>query len=145
MDKRRDVFASFAQRRKTNGKDAQPIVEIGAERFLLHHAAKVLVGSRDDSHISVQRAGAAQPLILLILEHSQEFGLKFQGKISNFVQKQRSTMRSLKTSSSLHDGAGECSFFMTEEFAFQQRGGDRCAVQTHEWPCLTWTGIMNRV
>ena len=88
MDERRDVFSPFAQRRKTNRKDTQSIVEISAEGFLLHHAAEVLVGSRDDSYVSVQRAGAAQALVLLILEHSQEFGLKFQGKISNFVQKQ---------------------------------------------------------
>src|ERR1700730_11776155 len=123
MDERRDVFSPFAQWRQANRKNTQSIVEIGAEGFLLHHAGKILVGSRDDSNVSVQRACAAQALVLLILEHAQEFGLKFQGKISNFVQKQCSAVRSLKASSSLRDGAGECSSFMTEEFAFEQRSG----------------------
>jgi hypothetical protein len=69
---------------------------------------------RDQSHVNLMRTVAAEPLEFLLLQDSQQFRLKFQRYIANFVKKQRAFVGKLEPSRFLGDGAGECSFFVAE-------------------------------
>src|ERR1700761_3007104 len=82
-----NIVLAFAQRRQQDGKDIQSKVEIGAKFPLLHHAPQVLVSRRDDPHINLNRAAAAQALALLLLQSAQELGLQLQGQVPDFIQK----------------------------------------------------------
>ena len=109
------------QRRDPDGEDVQSIEEIGAEGALLNHLFEVLVGRGDHSHVHRCRAAAAaQPLHLLLLQRSEQFGLQFQRQVADFVQEQRAAVRSLKSSDGLRHRACECASFVTEQFAFEQ-------------------------
>ena len=74
----------------------------------------------------------AQPLKLVVLQHSQRLGLQLGGNLSDFIQKQCPLVRELKPPNLLADGACERAFFMPEELTFQQPGRDRSAVQFDE-------------
>jgi hypothetical protein len=83
----RDIILAFPQWGKEDGEDIEPVIQIGAELPLLHHAPQVLVGRRDDAHVDLNGAGAAQALELLFLKYAEKLGLQCQWKISDFIQK----------------------------------------------------------
>src|SRR5262249_13574968 len=70
-----NILAPLAQRRQRHRKDVQPVIEISAELPFLNHASQVLVGGGNDPHIDLKGMAAAQPLELLLLKGTQEFGL----------------------------------------------------------------------
>ena len=144
-DQERDVLGAFAQRRHPNREHVQPVEQIGAKGALLNHLLEVLVRRGDDSHIDRRcAAAAAQPLDLLLLERSEQFGLQFQRQVADFVEKQRAAVRGLKSTDGLCDRAGKCASLVAEEFAFEQPGGNRGAVHRHEPLVPARAGIVNR-
>src|SRR5258708_37142299 len=80
----------------------------------------------------MHRARAPQTFELLFLKHAKEFWLQFKRKIADFIEKKRSVVGSLKAPRGLREGAGERASFMPEELAFDQRRGNRCAVDGHK-------------
>ena len=83
----------------------------------------------DQADINLVSAVAAESLEFLLLQDSQQFRLKFQRDVADFVQKERTLVRQFKASSLLRDRSGECSLFVSEQFTFQKPERDRCAVQ----------------
>ena len=61
-DQHRDIFGMIPQRRRSNGKDLQPIVEIAAKEFVSHHLRQIAVSSRYQPDVNGDRLGASQPL-----------------------------------------------------------------------------------
>ncbi len=120
FDQNRDIVLPLPQRRKVNRENIKAIVKIGPELPFLYHAPQVLVGRRDEPHVDLKRAGAAQALDLFFLKRAQKFWLQFEWKIPNFIKKQCPTVRRLKASHGLSHGAGEGAAFMAEQFALQQ-------------------------
>ena len=51
FEQQRDVFAAFAQRRQRDGRDRQPVVEVGAEAPLVGERAQVVLGRRNDAAV----------------------------------------------------------------------------------------------
>src|SRR6202034_4944511 len=88
----------------------------------------------DQADITLMRTVAAEPLEFLLLQHPQQFRLKFQRYIANLVKKQRAFVGELEPSRFLGNCACKCSFFVSEELTLQQSEGDRGTVQFHE--CL---------
>src|ERR1700680_3977000 len=84
---------------------------------------------RDDPYVDLDRAGAPEPFELLLLQHTQELGLKLQRNVTDFVEEERSSIRKLEASDSAFYRAGKCSLFMPEKFALQQSQRNRSAVQ----------------
>ena len=66
--KKGNIVEPFAQRRQRDGKDVQPVKEIGPELPFLDQTSQVLVSRGDDPHINLDRTTAAQPLDLPLLE-----------------------------------------------------------------------------
>ena len=60
---------------KRHREDVQSVIEIGPELTLLNQPSQILVRSRDDSHIDLDRMTASEPLELLFLERAQKFRL----------------------------------------------------------------------
>src|SRR5262249_728524 len=68
--------------------------------------------------------------------------LQFRWNVADFVEKQRALMRQLETADFLRDGSGKGSLLVTEQFAFQQPGGDGRAVKLDEGPISPRTQIV---
>src|SRR3954452_17531420 len=106
-----DVACPLSQGRKCHWKHVQSVVKIRSELPFLNHLLQILICCCDDPHIHMNRMAATQSLELLLLESTQELRLKFKREVPDFVEKQRSAVRSLKPSDCLSDGAGKCALF----------------------------------
>ncbi len=120
-----DVSSPIPERRKVDRKHVQAVIEVGAEFFLFHHTAQVLIGRGNDPHVGAQSMAAAQALELLFLEDPEKLRLQFQWKIARH-------------------SAGECAPFATEELALQQGTRYRRATECDEAIFAPRAALVNR-
>src|SRR5580704_9967080 len=66
-DEQWNVFSALPQRRDTDGKDIQPIVQIAAKFLVGNHLLKVAIRSRDQADGRRPRMGAAETFKFLLL------------------------------------------------------------------------------
>src|ERR1700683_4642733 len=107
----------FSERRESNRKDIQPVVEIGAKLTFLYHSPEIVVGGSNHPHINLQRTAAAQTFEPVFLEHAKKFWLQFKGKISDFVKKQSAAISRLNSSHGMCETAGDRPPLLPAEFA----------------------------
>src|ERR1700733_6230651 len=75
---------------------------------------------------------ASETLKLLLLKNTQKFWLQLQREISDLIEKEGSPIRALETTDGLTYRTGESPFFVTEEFTFEQRAGNRRTIEGHK-------------
>src|SRR5580658_5976735 len=97
----------------------------------------------DEPNIHLVGPVAAEPFKFLLLQNTQQLGLKFKWYIAHFIQEKRALIRKFKTSNFLCDRAGKRAFFVAEQLAFQEAKGDRGAVQFDESTVAPCAPIMN--
>ena len=74
--KERDVFFALAERGDTDGDDVETVIEIAAERPLLHFLQKIAVGGGDDPEIGALHLQRADGTKLFFLKYAEKFGLE---------------------------------------------------------------------
>jgi hypothetical protein len=79
----------------------------------------------------------------MFLQHPQQFGLKLKRNVSYFIEEQSALVGNLEAARLPHDGAGKCAPFMAEEFALNQAGGNRCAVEFDKGPIPPRTQVVD--
>src|SRR6267143_6759519 len=133
----------FPQGRNVNRKNIQAKKEIRSELLLAHHRFQIAVRRGNQTRIGPKRARTSQPLELSLLQHSEQFGLQFEGNFSYFIQENRATVGHFEPPNALRDRSGECTFLVSEQLAFQQARRNGRAVQLHERFRPPWAQIMN--
>ena len=128
----RDVFAPLAERRDTQRKDLEAIVEVLAEVALGDVFLEVPVGRGDDPHVHPPLLGGAERANLAFLQHAQELRLEREGHLRHFVEKERAAVGNLEEALLVFVGAGEAALAMPEELALEEVLGHRRAVLAHE-------------
>jgi hypothetical protein len=118
--RRHDVVLALAQRRHLDRNDVQAVVEVLAELARLHHRRQIAVGRRDQPHVDAQRARAAEPLELVLLEHAQDLGLRARAHVADFVEEQRAAVGLLEAADALLVGAGERALLVAEQLRLEQ-------------------------
>src|ERR1700730_5343983 len=83
-------------------------------------------------NIDALGASTAQSLKFLLLQHSQELGLQFERYIADLIQKQRSLVRQFESSNPLGYGAGERTFLMAKQLAFEKAQRNGCAIHLYK-------------
>src|SRR5207302_5149473 len=137
-----DVLGAFAQRGDSKRENMQPIKKIAAECAVLDHSGKIAVCGGHHPHVHVARTRAAEAFKLLLLQNTQEFRLKFQRDIGNFVEEEGSFVRQLESAELLGDSARKGSLFVSEQFGFQQSGRDRGAIDLYKSPIAAGAQIV---
>src|SRR5690349_10733104 len=127
-----NVRPSIAQRRQVDLDNAQPVVEILAETSLGYHHLEILMGCGDHARSGPLCLLSADRLIFPVLKDTQKLRLKIRRSVSDFIQEDSSFTGNRETTASVIDCAGECAFYMPEQFALQKRTRKRCAVHWHE-------------
>ena len=79
----------------------------------------------------------------MVFQHTQQLGLRGDRHLANLVQQQRSFLRQFETTRPTLHRAGESTFFVPEDFAFNQGFRNRGAVDGHEWFVLARTHVMD--
>ena len=128
IDQRRNVFAALAQRRQLDVKDVETIEEVGAELPFLDEQLEVLVGGGDDAEIDLDGLVAADAHDLALLQDAQQVGLRLEADVADLVEEDRAAFGDFELALLAVLRSGECAFLVAEQFAFEQRLGERAAV-----------------
>ena len=124
--------AARAAAARVIGNDVQPVEEVLAELLLVGERRQVAVGRRDQARIGAQRARAAQPLELALLQHAQQLRLQLERDLADFVEEHGAAVGQLEAADALADRAGERALLVAEQLALEQPGRDRRAIQLDE-------------
>jgi hypothetical protein len=81
------------------------------------------MGCGNDANVYFSRAVFPDSFKLLFLQHLEKFGLKTDGYLGDFVQKERTAVCNLNPSHTILVSTGESAFEMAEEFAFEHLSG----------------------
>src|SRR5215471_14900228 len=84
----------------------------------------------------------AHPLKFLLLQYPQERDLGLHREFADFIQKQRTAIRSFKPPHPPLQCAGEGSLFMSEELGSNQRLRNRSAIDLYEGPVCAFRSPM---
>ena len=126
------VFLVFAQRRHVNVEDVQTVEEVVAKLSSGHRFLRRFVGGGQHANVDRGFGFAAQAAQLAVFQHAQQLGLRGDRHFADFVEQQRAAFGQLKAAGAALQSAGECSFLMAEDFAFDERLRNGGAVDGHE-------------
>jgi len=131
--KQGNIVRPFSESRCSDGEDAQPKEQILSERAGRHHCGEIPVGGGDNPDVDRNPpAFAAEAFDLPFLQNVQQPGLAQQGKLTDFVEEDRSRVSGFELSSSLPVRAREGAPFVAEEFAFNKVVWDCTAIDHDE-------------
>ena len=115
-----DVLLPLAKRRHVDRHDVEAVVEVLAELPVGDHLGQAPVGRRDDTHVALQGPRAAEPLELVLLEHTQDLCLRIRAHVAHLVEEEAATIGLLEPADTLAIGAGEGPLLVTEQLRFEQ-------------------------
>src|SRR5207247_11252606 len=93
---------------------------------------EVLVGGREDAHVDLERAVAADPLELALLQDAQDLGLRLRPHVADLVEEERPAVGDLELALARRDRPREGALLVTEELALDQLARERRAVHLDE-------------
>jgi len=137
-----DIPRAPGQGRNLDHDFGQTIIEIFPEGAVLDHLFKILMRCTDDSRVDGNRLAPANPLDHPLLQKTQQFHLQRQRDVADFVQEQCAAIGLLDLALGHLDGTGKGTFFMPEQFGFEQGFRNRCAVDGNKGPVAAVTCIM---
>ena len=127
----------------SNAKHIQPVKKIGAEGAFFDHIFEIFISRGNAAEIDFDNLIAADARDLTLLQHAQQIGLRLQADIADFVEEYRATFGDFKFSLLAILRAGERALFVTKEFAFEQRLGERAAVNDDQGMEAAHAGRVN--
>src|SRR5439155_23001119 len=123
-----DITLPLPQRGKLDQKNAQTVVEILAEASRPDLGLEVPVRRRDHAHVDLARGVVAHALVLPLLQHAEEFGLKLDREVADLVEQDGTAVGQLEASRPVAQGAREGAPNVTEELALEHFSWYRAAV-----------------
>src|ERR1700722_18754886 len=126
------VGAALAQGRHMHGNYVEAKIKIFAEGAGFIRGFEIAIGGGDDADIDFYPLIGADGTDFFLLQYAQELRLQFERQFANFVEKNGAAVGSLEKSLLRFQRAGEGSFFIAEEFAFDERRDERSAIDGDE-------------
>jgi hypothetical protein len=108
------------------------VVEVGPEIAGGDAFPQVVMGGGDDAHVGLDQAAAAETVVFALGQHTEQARLQVERHVTDFVEKQGAAGGTLEVPGTALVGAGECAFFVAEQFRFQQVGRDGGGVDGDE-------------
>src|SRR5207248_7309077 len=108
--------------------DVQPEIEVLAECTFAIGLLKVAISGGDDTNVYLRADVAPYPSHLFFLQRTKKFGLHLEREFTDLVQKQGSAIGCLEEPVFGFERAGECSPFISKQFAFDQCRHQRTAI-----------------
>ncbi len=123
---------------------AQTVIKVFTKLFFADGALQVAMRGGDDAHIHGDRFLAAEALQAFFLKHAHEFHLRAGRHVANLVEENRAAVRLLEAADAPQFRAGERAALVAEQFAFEQRFGNRRAVDGDERRLRAVAVLVNR-
>src|SRR5262249_21385894 len=139
-----NVLLAVAERRQLQREDAQAVVEVLAKRLLAHGPEQVAVAGRQDTHVHLDRGGAADPVDRPLLQHAEQFRLGVSGQLADLVEEEGAAVRQLEAANAAGDGPGEGALLVAEQLTLDQPGRQGGTVDRDEGFLLPPAAGMDR-
>jgi hypothetical protein len=92
-------------------------------------------------NVGFPRPRAALTLEFPLLQDTKEFRLQLQWDVTDFIQKQRTSICQFQPANFLPNRAGEGSSLVSEEFTLQEACGNGCAVELDKIPFVATAAL----
>ncbi len=132
---KRDVFFAVAEGRDEERDDVEAIEEVFAEVAAGDLFFEIFVGGGDDAGVDVDGGGGTDGVEALFVEGAEDFGLRLEAHVADFVEEEGAAVGSLEGAAflgGLVGAAGARSVAIAEEFGFDVVLGDGGAVEFDE-------------
>ena len=139
----RDVARALAQQRHGERENIQAIKQITPEFSLGDGLAQITIRRGDDAHVDLDRLAAADGFKLLLLQHAEQFDLRLQRQVADFIEENGAAIRDFETPIAIRQRAGERSLHMAKQFALDQSGADGSAVHFHQRAVVPRAAVMD--
>src|SRR5439155_1007908 len=130
IGEQRDVFRAVLELWDVNRNDPQAVIEIFAQPARLDRFFRVTIRRSDEAHvddgIGCLAADAANDTVL---NYAQQLRLCRLGHLEQLIQKECAAVGTLQQAGFVAHGAGERALHVAEHLRFEQRFGQRGAVQ----------------
>ena len=126
------ILRVLVERRRTDEKNRQPVIEVRTESARLRLRGQLPVRGGDDAHIYANRFVVAHALKLAALHKTQQLRLQPQRHLANLIQKQRAPVRGFDAAGAALHGAGKCAARVPKQLGLKQRFRNRRAVDGHK-------------
>ena len=123
-----DVTDAIPQGGEEDGDDVEAIKEIFAEISLFNFSREVTVGGGDDTDVYLDGPYAPHALKFGFLQSAEKLDLHGAGDLTDFIEKEGTTIGQLKSPRLGAHRAGEGALFVAEELTLHELFGDGCAV-----------------
>ena len=123
-----DVLGMGAQGGHFDFDDAKALVEVLPEFAFGYGLLQVAIGGGYDADVNGYWGGAAQAGDFFGVEDAQEAHLCREGHFADFIEEDGAAVGGFKDARSLRACVGKRTFFVAEEFAFEEGFGDCAAV-----------------
>src|SRR5579864_6983613 len=134
------VFGAVAERRHEKRNDVEPVKQVltkgAAGDFLL----EILVGGGEHANIHGESLTRPDRLEALFLEHAQDFGLRAQAHVSDFVEEESAAVGLLEFSDLVFGRTGKTAFHVAKQFGFNQLFGNCGAADLDKQALASQTG-----
>src|SRR5687767_8351508 len=137
------ILAPVAQRRHRQVDDVEAVPEILPEAPGGDLRCEIAVRRRDDPDVHPDRACTADALELVMLQHTQQLRLEMRRELANLVEKDSAAVGDLEPALLERMRAGERAPLVAEELAFEERLGQRRAVDGDEWTARPMAVLVN--
>src|SRR5262249_41352465 len=143
IDQQRHILGALAKRWNVNRDYTQAIIQVLSDGAGLQGLLNQLVGRSDYTNVDRDFPRVAQMPDCSLLKHTHELDLKFRRHFHDLIQENRAAVRRGKQAFRIRNRAGESSFFVTEEFAFDEVLGKSAAVDCNERRILLESVVMD--
>src|ERR1700716_3315461 len=127
-----NVSLTLAQRRQLETRDIQTVEKVGAEAIVGNRCLQRRVGSSNDASCKRALFRSAEPAKAPILDDTKQFSLQLERKLRNFVEEHCPSAGDFEQAALERPRIRERARLMSEQLAFQQRFGDRGAIDSYE-------------
>src|SRR5438876_10712913 len=128
MHQHRNIRAALAQRREMHCNHVQAEIQIFSESAIAICGFEVAICRRNHAYIDSNFLIAAHRTNFLLLQHAQQFSLHLERELTNFIQKDRATVRGLKKLGLSANCSSESAFLIAEQLAFNQSWNQQPAI-----------------
>ncbi len=139
------VIEPLAQRGQADREGVQTEIEILTEAPLLNHRAQIAVRGGNQAHVRLEELIGADAPEGTGLQQPQQLHLHPERNVAEFVEEERAAPGRLDQTDAPAGRAGERSFLMTEQLAFEQRLGQTGAIDRDERPLGAAARIVDRL
>src|SRR6266516_4456945 len=115
-----------------NRHDVEPVVQVLPEFSGRDFILESLVRRCDYAHIDRNRFSTSDPCDHVVLKHAQNFCLRRQTHIADFVEEERAFVCLLEFAGAISDRTRERSFHVTEQLALNELARNRSAIYLDE-------------